>query len=379
MSHMRIAYVSDMYSIDHGGGVTAGRHFVEKLREQGHEVVVVATDATGPQAVRMPAFHLPVRAMREMHFEMAVPDRKQLAKIFANVDVVHLQFPFWLSFAALAEARRAGLPVVAGFHLQPENMLWNVGVHSDFLNDIVYRQWMNRLYEQVDTVVCPTAFAERKLRDHGLTTPTVVITNGIPDDIVPSRQPHRSDPSGDFRILIAGRLASEKRQEDLIDAIAKSAHKDKIRLVMAGGGPREQEMVDRARALPNGAKVGFLPRAELLAQFEEADLLVHCSGVELEGIVVNEATAFGLPALVAQSPESAASELAKDDDFRFPVGDSDALAQRIDHLIENPAKLAQARAWAEGRAPSLSIEESARHLAYAYEDAIAARQLRSIA
>ena len=76
-------------------------------------MVVVATDATGPADVRMPAFQLPVRAMREMHFEMAAPDRPKLASLFARVDVAHLQFPFWLSFAALGEARRAGVPVVA--------------------------------------------------------------------------------------------------------------------------------------------------------------------------------------------------------------------------------------------------------------------------
>ena len=59
---------------------------------------------------------------------MARPDHAVLARTFSQVDIVHLQFPFWLSFAALAEARRANKPVVASFHVQPENALLNIGI-----------------------------------------------------------------------------------------------------------------------------------------------------------------------------------------------------------------------------------------------------------
>ncbi len=378
MSKLKIAYVSDMFAAEFGGGVTAGRHFVEKLREE-HEVVVVATDAVGPGSVRLPGFQLPVRAMHEMHFVMARPDRAVLAKTFADVDVVHLQFPFWLSFAALAEARRAGKPVVAGFHIQPENMLHNVGVRSPRLNDLAYRQWINRLFNDVDTVICPTEFAARKLREHGLRAPTVVISNGVPTDIKPSSAPHVPDPSGKFTILMAGRLATEKREEDMIEAVRRSKYADRIRLVIAGGGPREAELVQLASALPHGAEIGFLPRERLLELFDSADLFVHCSEVELEGIVVLEAISFGLPALVAQSSESAASELGKDEDFRFPVGDVGALASKLDVLIENPGKLVEARAWSHQVARRLDISTSVNKLVQTYRSVIANARLRSSA
>jgi glycosyltransferase involved in cell wall biosynthesis len=370
---LRIAYVSDMFAADHGGGVTAGRHFVENLRKE-HDVVVVATDATGPADVRMPAFQLPVRAMREMHFEMAAPDRPKLASLFARVDVAHLQFPFWLSFAALGEARRAGVPVVAGFHVQPENMLLNVGVRSPFLNDLAYRRWINRLYRDVEVVVCPTEFAKNKLLAHGLRTPTVVISNGVPRDVVPGAQ-RRPYSGGRFRILMVGRLATEKRQEDLIRAIARSPHREHIELVIAGGGPREAELAALTRDLPNGARVGFLSREQLLRELQTADLFVHCSEVELEGIAVLEAIASGTPALVAESPESAASELAKDDDFRFPAGDVAALQAKLDRIIDEPDLLASARVWSGARARSLSIEESTARLVQSYRDVIMAHKL----
>ena len=45
---------------------------------------------------------------------------------------------------------------MAGFHVQPENALFNVGVHSQWLNDRVYHALVNRFYNKVDGVICPT-------------------------------------------------------------------------------------------------------------------------------------------------------------------------------------------------------------------------------
>jgi 1,2-diacylglycerol 3-alpha-glucosyltransferase len=295
------------------------------------------------------------------------------------VDVVHLQFPFWLSFAALSEARRAGRPVVAGFHVQPENLLLNVGVHSPRLNDLAYRKWINRLYNQVDLVVCPTEFALRKLRDHGLLVPTVVISNGVPLDARPAGRVRSARQVGKINVLMAGRLASEKREEDLIEAVRRSRHRDRIRLVIAGGGPREHELLRLAKSLPNGAEIGFVSRERLLSEFEAADLFVHCSEVELEGIVVLEAISFGLPVLVAQSPESAASELAKDEDLRFAAGDVAELTSKLDSLLDHPDKLQAARAWSLEYARRIDVGQSVHRLVDAYRGVIAASALRSSA
>ena len=158
-ARLRIAFVADTLHSHSGGGVSSGEFFVERLRRD-HDVVTVATDGDDV----LPGFQIPLRVMRDSQFVMARPDRAVLAHAFANVDLVHLQLPFWLSFAALDEARRLGLPVVAGFHVQPENALFNVGIHSDWLNKTIYRALVNHFYNRVDAVICPTPFAEAKLQ-----------------------------------------------------------------------------------------------------------------------------------------------------------------------------------------------------------------------
>jgi glycosyltransferase involved in cell wall biosynthesis len=370
LNRLRIAFVSDTLHSASGGGILSAEYVVERLRRN-HDVVAVGAD--GDDA--LPGFQLPFRAMRESHFVMARPDRHVLAKAFAGADVVHLQFPFWLSFAALDEAKRLGLPVVAGFHFQPENALYSVGIHSTWLNSGIYRTLVKRFYDKVDAVICPTPFAEEKLLSYGLTAPTFVISNGVPPDVAQMAATRHESPEprreGKFFILAVGRLAAEKRQDVIIEAVRRSRHRDQIRLVLSGSGPREAELRELAKALPNGAELGFLPRETLLEDLATADLFIHASEVELEGMSVLEAMSAGLPALVANAPESAASRFALNDDFSFPAGDPAALSAKIDALIEDRAKLEAAREPYRERARQFDFDASVDKLIGVYRSVIA--------
>jgi 1,2-diacylglycerol 3-alpha-glucosyltransferase len=364
-NRLRIGYVTDAINGGLGGAVVAARYVVDSLRRE-HDVVVIGADATGPDGVMMPGFQLPIRAMRDNEFVLAVPDRRALAAAIAKVDVVHLQFPFWLSFAALAEAHKQGRPAVAAFHIQPENALLNLGIRAEGLAHLVYRTWVKRLYNKSDAVIVPSAFAQRRLVEHGLSSPSFVVSNGIPPDVHPA--PHRREAGheDEFTILMVGRLAPEKRQQDVIEAVRRSRHASKIRLVIAGAGPREPELRRLTRLLPNGAEIGFVSRNRLMQLLASSDLFIHASEVELEGIAVIEAIGTGLPALVAESRESASSELAVSDDFRYPAKDTDALAEKIDLLIEKPGKLRAAREKTAELAKGLLLEESVSKIVAAY-------------
>ena len=364
---LRIAFVADSLHSHSGGGILSGEYVVARLRRD-HDVATVASDGDDV----LPALELPIRAMREMRFVMARPDRAVLARVFAKVDVVHLQLPFWLSFAALEEARRLHRPVVAAFHVQPENALHNVGIHSAWLTEGIYRVLVNRFYNRVDAVLCPSAFAAQKLRDHHLTTPTAVISNGIPPDVaqaMAAKPPRHGPRTGPFFILAVGRFAAEKRQDVIIEAVRRSRHRDEIRLVLSGWGPREAELRRLASGLPNGAEVSFLSREALLEEYRTADLFVHASEVELEGMAVLESMSAGVPALIADAPESAASKLALDG-FTFPAGDAATLAAKIDTLIENPAKLAAARLLYRERARQFDFDASVARLVGLYRTVI---------
>ncbi len=286
--------------------------------------------------------------------------------------IARARFPFWLGLAAVEEARRAGKPVVAAFHVQPENALLNIGVRSRALSRLIYRLWVSRFFNRADAVLCPTPFAERKLREHGLTAPSYVVSNGVPPDIgAPrARAPREPAHEGKFLVVAVGRLAAEKRQDVILDAVRRPRHRDRIRLVISGAGPRESRLRALASSLPFPPEIGFLPRERLARLLSTADLFVHASEVELEGIAVLEAMSKALPVVVAQSSESAASELAPSDDFRFPAGDAAALATRIDALVENPDRLVAAGKKYRSAARALDFKNSVEQIVSVYRNVL---------
>lgn len=345
----------------------SAQRFVAALRAH-HDVTVLATGPPGDGRAPLPAFTLPPfgRLMREMGFVFAWPHRPTLERVIGEADVLHVQFPFLLGVRATAVARRLGTPVVAASHLQPENMFLNVGLRSPRLVEWTWRLFLRTVYQRADVVVCPSAFAREELLRRGLTVPTEVISNGIAPGFVPGRAERPARHAGRFLVLSVGRLAREKRLDVVIEGVRRSRHAGRLQLVIAGRGPEESRLRDRAASLPLPAEVGFVSDDELLRLLRTADLMLHASEVELEGMAVLEALGCGLPALVADAPLSAARELALADDLRFLPGDPGDLARRLDALLDEPARLASLRARALEAARGFSLAASVARLEGVY-------------
>ncbi len=372
-ARLRVAYVADTFEGGVSGGTFSAMRFVEALRAE-HDVTVLATGGkAGPDRVVLPGLQLPLRAMKANGFTFALPRRRELEATLTGFDVVHLQFPFWASFVALDCARRAGVPVVAAFHVQPENILRNVGLRTPWMSRAIYKLWVNRLYNRADAVVCPTPFAEEMLRRNGLAVPSHVVSNGVSPAIrrlTVARDPRWADA---FLVLMVGRLAAEKRHDLMIEALRRSRHRERIRLVIAGAGPQERALRRLARGLPHPPEIGFFSNAAggpLERLYNTADLLVHCSEVEIEGMAVLEAMSCGLPALVASSPDSAAPRFAVGPEFLFASGDPADLATRVDWLIEHPAELARAREQAHRVSRSYGFDASVARLVDVYRSVV---------
>ncbi|WP_242370993.1 glycosyltransferase [Anaeromyxobacter sp. SG26] len=364
---LRIAFVADTFDSAIAGGVRSALRFVQALRER-HDVTVVAAGAQGDGTLALPAFYLPLvgRLMRENGFVFAVPRRRTLEALFRRVDVVHVQFPFWLGLRAAGIANAVGAPLVSAFHVQPENLLYNVGLRSARLVDWTYRLFLSRLFDRSAAVVCPSPFALEELRVHGLRAPAEVISNGIPPGFGPTPMERHERHRGKLLIVASGRLAREKRLDVTVEGVRRSRHADRIQLVVTGRGPEEEALRRRAATLPVPAEVGFVSEDELRRLLVTADLLVHASEVELEGMAVLEALACGTPALVARAPHSAARQFAVSEEFLFEPGDPSDLARRLDLLLDAPERLREARARCLALAAGFRFEDSVRRLEALY-------------
>jgi glycosyltransferase involved in cell wall biosynthesis len=153
-------------------------------------------------------------------------------------------------------------------------------------------------------------------------------------------------------------LAREKRVDLLIKAIANSRYKNKIQLFATGKGPMKDHWEELGNQLPNPAKFLFVSHEELINLFNTADLYVHTSEVELEGMAVLEAIGCGLPTLISINPTSASSQFALNENFKFQDADFLELAKKIDFLIENPEILKNAKNKYREMALKFNLEDS---------------------
>jgi glycosyltransferase involved in cell wall biosynthesis len=142
--------------------------------------------------------------------------------------------------------------------------------------------------------------------------------------------------------LFCGKLVSRKRPLDLLLAAARV---DDVHTLFVGDGVLRGELEHTAAALGIAGRThfsGFVNQTELPAVYRAADVLVLPSAHEPFGLVVNEAFACGIPAIVSSACGSA-GDLVQEGrtGYVVPVGAVETLAARL-HLLANDPALQEA-------------------------------------
>ncbi len=342
---MKIVFVADNVDSEKSGGVVTTRRFIDYFQKT-ENLTVVSTGKSAPKKVVFPSFYLPFakKQMQEMDFLFAWPNKKILRETFKDADLIHIQFPFFLGYQSLKIARELKKPVVFGFHVQPENLMWNIGLDFDWLNAFLYRFFIRTFYNKADLVLSPSEFGKQMLEKFAIQAPVEVVSNGLPEQFQPqncTKDPRFKDK---FVILMVGRLAKEKRHTLVMQAIKNSKFKDNIQLFVTGQGAMRDELVELGNTLPNPAIFEYVSQETLIELFNTADLFIHASDIELEGLAVLEAIGCGLPALISDAEHSASAQFVLNDKFLFSAEKENDLNQKIDYWIENKEELHASKA-----------------------------------
>jgi glycosyltransferase involved in cell wall biosynthesis len=133
--------------------------------------------------------------------------------------------------------------------------------------------------------------------------------------------------------LFGGKLIQKKRPLDFVRALALAREKtSEVAGVVVGDGPLFSETQELTRRLSAPvAFAGFRNQTELPAYFAASDgLVLPSDGRETWGLVVNEAMACGLPAVVSRAAGCAA-DLIDDGEtgYQVDVGNVDQLSQAM--------------------------------------------------
>ena len=137
------------------------------------------------------------------------------------------------------------------------------------------------------------------------------------------------------RILFVGKLIESKRPLDLLRAAALiQGHGEQVEVAFAGAGEAEAGLKQAAADAGISATFhGFVNQSELPAIYAAADVIVSPS-VETWGLVVNEAMACGVPAVVSDAVGCGPDLIAEGrTGMIFPLDDIPALARAIEAVL----------------------------------------------
>lgn len=364
--------INNLYT--RGNGLSASaRRTVTLLRERGHDVRVLSSgSAEQAQACNFtaPEFALPARRfpladaiISAQGYAFAKPKRKVIKQAVAWADVVHLEEPFGLQARTAHAAKHAGKPVLATYHIHPENI--TATIHLDGLwplNALLLTSWRRRIYALAQVVQCPSDSVRQRLQRWGMGDKLVTISNGV--GLAPSKPaagtkteycapggrqvetkqtPGKAQPEGEqvYRLLVVGRFSREKDQATILKAMRHSRYASQIQLVFAGRGPTEKSLrraasrLVRDGVLKHAPSFNFFDAAGLDAQAEQADLYIHAAFIEVEGLSCLEVLRHGVVPVIAHSPLTATSQFALDAHSRFKARDPKALARVIDYWLSD--------------------------------------------
>ncbi len=179
-----------------------------------------------------------------------------------------------------------------------------------------------------------------------------------------------------LRVAFVGRLVASKSVATLLSAHHQLERRGRsVACALIGSGPNERALRQQAQRLgcQNVIFAGALPPESVRHWLAASHVLVLPSISEGRGIVILEAMAQGLPAVVSDIPGP--RELVRDGEtgFLFTAGDADGLADRLETLAKDAALRREmgrrARSFIETE--GLTSDECARRHIALYEDVLA--------
>lgn len=340
---MKILFVFEGANLHTNGTAATCLRSARELEKRGHTVTLMGVEASEDYPyehyVGLKLFHFPVfqKLITKEGFNFAKIDDKTIYEAIKACDIVHLFLPFKLGSHCRLIAEGLGKPVTCAFHLLPQNITSAIHIGSwKWLNDILFYSFRKYCYDYINICHCPTEMTSFEMKNHHYKNDCHVISNGVNLDFFSPRVVEKPEKLRDkFVIVCVGRLAEEKRQDLIINAVAESKYKNKIHLILCGQGPKKLSY--QARALVKGIdmEIKFCSQEELRDVLAYSDLYVHCADFEIEGISCIEAFAMGLVPLIGNARMSATRFFALNDNCLYKHGNKKDLAKKIDWFIEH--------------------------------------------
>lgn len=372
---IRLAVVSDALLPWHTGGKEARyAQLLPALAEYGVDVSVYTMDwwSPAPHGQALPhhaigkAHPLYIGEHRSMKqgVAFALACFKLLTK--SGIDAIeadHMPYLQLYPLAIVAKVKR--VPLVVTWH-----ELWGKSGWSSYLpgykGEIAYliEKGALRLPTKIVSVSKNTT---KRFMGAGVSADRVVTLLSGVDSLEISETTKSDEP---FEILFAGRLIDHKRVDLILYALALLKQRGhSYRCIITGDGPAKTQLETLSKNLgitELATFAGRLPTSrDVWSLMRQAKVLAFPSEREGFGIAVAETLTAGTPVVTSDHPDNASKDLIESDSLGtiIPAGSAAALADALQHWVENPADPATVTATFQALNPALSVQELARSYA----------------
>jgi glycosyltransferase involved in cell wall biosynthesis len=206
---------------------------------------------------------------------------------------------------------------------------------ESFLKKIPVKTWrgFKKIYRKIlfrfsESFVAFSEMAKEFLVDRGVPEKKIhTQIQFMPREILPEPENHdlKEKYSGKKMILSLGYLEERKGVQDLIEALRKVEDED-YRLFIAGTGPYEEELREKASGDDRIEFLGYLSEQQKANYFDAADLFVLPTHHDPWGLVINEALYYRTHVITT---EAAGAKQIVDGGMVYPTGSTEALKQKI--------------------------------------------------
>lgn len=338
--NLRVAYFAG--SMKHGqDGVTRVLYkIIEQLNKHGIQNIFFSPIIPGEseQPTRMyevPSFTFP--AYKE--YKIAAPGIKwfedNLRKF--NPDILHINSPCLLGYAAVKYGLKNNIPVVATYHTHFPSYAKYYKVKA--LESLGWN-YLKTLYNKCEAVYVPSKPILNELQEHGI-EPLEFLPHGVDTNIFnPSFKSETWKENLGIKnktvILYAGRLVWEKDLRVLADAYnIVSSRRDDAVFVLAGDGPIRTELQN---IMPKAVFLGYQSGKALSTAYASSDIFAFPSTTETFGNVTVEAMASSLPPVCTR--EGGAYGIINEGTTGLIAEphDAESFADKIIYLLDNKEK-----------------------------------------
>jgi glycosyltransferase involved in cell wall biosynthesis len=324
---MRVLYCTDTYPPQVNGVSIVTAVSVDGLTRAGWTCAVAAPRyppdlrAASSHELAEPGAHCELHSFPSVaapfypELRLARPRVTHLARLIAGFrpDLVHCETEFGIGWAGKTAAEQVGIPVVSSYHTDFARYAEAYGAR--WLRGMVTR-YISRFHRSSRRVYTPSSVAREDLLRMGIREVEVWGRGVDTETFHPGRRSEALRAAlgmgSRYTFLYVGRLASEKRVAQVVDAFRVASEmvpRGVIHLVIAGAGPREAEL--RAAAPPGVSFLGVLDRRSRLPDlYANCDAFVFASVTETLGLVVLEAMASGVPVIAV--PEGGVRDHLRD-------------------------------------------------------------------